>query len=86
MTAMNSIFNSYHTVREWEDAAAKDSRIMFNAVYYVMGKRVLDHVTGIIELESKNGRKCHRCVMWHCDGKCFAGKEALPEYDIVFDD
>ncbi len=86
MTAMSSIFNSYHTVREWEDAAAKDSRITFNAVYYVMGKRVLDHVTGIVEIDTKNGKKGHRCVMWHSDGRCFAGKEALPEYDIIFDD
>ena len=86
LTAMSGIFNDYHTVKEWEDAAAKDSRITFNAVYYVMGKRVLDHVTGIVELETKNGKKGHRCVRWHSDGRCFAGKEPLPEYDIIFDD
>lgn len=86
LTVMGSIFNSFHTVREWEDAAAKDSRITFNAVYYVMGKRVLDHVTGIVEIETKNGKTGHRCVVWHSNGRCFAGKEALPEYDIIFDD
>lgn len=83
---MSTLFESYHTVKEWEDAAAKDGRIMFNAVYYVMGKRVLDHVTGIVKIEQENGKTAHRCVMWHSSGQCFVGKERLPEYDIIFDD
>lgn len=83
---MSKIFDSYHTVKEWEDAAAKDGRIMFNAVYYVMGKRVLDHVTGIVKIEQQSGKTTHRCVMWHSDGLCYVGKERLPEFDIIFDD
>ncbi|MBQ7157752.1 MAG: hypothetical protein IJR86_08180 [Bacteroidaceae bacterium] len=83
---MSRIFDTYHTVKEWEDAAAKDGRITFNAVYYVMGKRVLDHVTGIVRIEQQSGKPAHRCVMWHRDGQCYVGKERLPEYDIIFDD
>ncbi len=83
---MSSLFDNYHTVKEWEDAAARDGRITFNAVYYVMGKRVLDHVTGIIKMEQPNGKTIHRCVMWLSDGQCVIGKDRLPEYDIIFND
>ena len=74
---MSSIFDSYHTVKEWEDAAEKDGRITFNAVYYVMG---------IVKIEQPDGKTAHRCVMWHSNGQCYVGKEHLPEFDINFDD
>ena len=83
---MSSLFENYHTVKAWEDASEKDPRIVFNAVYYVMGKRVLDHVTGIVKIEQPDGKTAHRCVMWHSNGQCYVGKEHLPEFDINFDD
>jgi len=83
---MTSLFDNYHTVNEWEDAAARDGRIIFNVIYYVMGKRVLDHVTGMVKCMQPNGQVAHRCVMWHSNGLCYVGKERLPEFDIKFND
>ena len=70
---MSSLFENYHTVKEWEDASEKDPRIVFNAVYFV-------------KIEQPDGKTAHRCVMWHSNGQCYVGKEHLPEFDINFDD
>lgn len=83
---MSGLFADHHSVREWEAAVERDGRAELYAVYYVPGKRVLDHATGTVFIGMKGDQRINRFVSWHHDGLCYNGKQRLPEFDLFFDD
>ncbi len=82
---MSSLFQEYHRVSEWEDAVERDGRAALYAVYFVPGKKVLDHATGVVTIAMNGDKPLNRFVTWHHDGLCYNGKNRLPEYDLFFE-
>ena len=82
---MSGLFRDHHRVSEWEEAVERDGRAELYAVYYVPGKKVLDHASGVVRIGTNGDQPINRYVTWHHDGLCYNGKNRLPEYDLFFE-